>query len=61
MTTDFERLLQGTVKLSEFSTAERITDVIEELRRTPDVDLECIRDETTRNIMKRWAKLFPPT
>jgi hypothetical protein len=59
--TDFDRLLQGTFKLSDLSTPERITDVIEELGRKPDVDLDCIRDETTRNIMKRWAKLFPST
>lgn len=61
--TDFERLMQGTVKLSDFGPVQ-IEAIKQEyaLKMGVDastVDLEQIKDTFTREAIKRWDKYFP--
>lgn len=58
--TDFERLLQGKVKLRDL-TEEQIAAVKTEVQQREQADIEQIPDKTTRETMLRWSKLFPPS
>ena len=61
MDPDLVRLLQGDVILHDTPEKSIVACRLAIVNKTPisDEDLDAIPDEGTRNIMKKWNRLFP--
>ena len=57
---EFQRLLQLDFKPKDESpiVIERVQRAIRSSTAITDEDLDAIRDEGTRNLMKRWNRMF---